>query len=68
MLVDYHTIQCAALDAKESKENVVIHPDVVLGMLEDLAENLRIRDIQRDQLKDANKKLNKIKRIIDAGN
>lgn len=68
MLVDYHQIQCAALDAKESKENVMIHPDIVLAMLEDLSENLRIRDIMREQLAEANRKVNKIKRIVNAGN
>lgn len=68
MLVDYHQIQCSALDAKEAKENVMIHPDILFEILSEVGDLRRIRDYQRDQLIEANKKLNKIKRIMNAGN
>lgn len=64
VLIDYHTIQCAALDAKESGLMVMIHPDIMLEILSEVGDLRRIRDYQRDQLIEANKKLNKIKRVL----
>lgn len=65
LLIDYQFMQERALKAKESEEMLTINPDIMLSMVSLHFENMRIRDIQRDQLKEANRKLNRIKRVFD---
>lgn len=65
LYVDYQYMQERALKAKESGEMLTIDPDIMLSMVSLQFENMRIRDIQRDQLKEANRKLNRIKKVVE---
>lgn len=62
--IDYQQLMVKALAAEESGEMVQVDPKVLFHAVMDFRENLRIRDIMHDQLADANKKLNKIKRVL----
>ncbi|MNC00081.1 hypothetical protein D3C75_474000 [compost metagenome] len=65
LLVDYQYMRERALKAKESGEMLTIDPDIMLAMVSHQFENMRIRDIQRDQLKEANRKLTRIKKALE---
>lgn len=65
LYVDYQYMQERALKAKASGEMLTIDPDIMLSMVSLQFENMRIRDIQRDQLKEANRKLNRIKKVVE---
>jgi hypothetical protein len=65
LLIDYGFMQARALKAKEAGQMLEIDPDIMLSMIGLIYENHRIRDIQRDQLKEANRKLNRIKKVLE---
>lgn len=65
LLIDYAHMRNLALHAKNAGETLLIDPDVMLSIVGNHVENMRIRDIQRDQLKEANRKLNRIKKVLE---
>lgn len=65
LLIDYEYMQARALKAKEEGQMLAIDPDIMLSMVGLIYENHRIRDIQRDQLKEANRKLIRIKKALE---
>lgn len=64
--MSYHDLQNKALTAQEAGELISVDPKILLNLIWDHYENMRIRDIFREQLKAANTKLGKIKKVMDS--
>lgn len=63
--MSYQDLQDQALAATQAGEMISVDPKILLNLIWDHYENHRIRDIFREQLKTANTKLSKIKKVVE---